>query len=316
MKKIISISRRTDIPAFYGDWFMNRLEDGFAGWENPFNRQKMVTSLAAEDVSAFVFWSKNFRPFLPHLKTIRNMAIPAMFNYTITGLPREFESHVAPADDAVDSLKELSRLYSPEHINWRYDPVVVSDKTDEAFHRKTFLRLAEQLHGQVTRCYISFAARYGKVEKNFRRLHQQQQISVVNPDIARRLSLAGALADIAAAYGIEMYSCSGDYLLVDQRIKKGHCVDGELLAQLYPGCSPAGSRPTRSECGCSASSDIGRYDSCPHGCIYCYANINKERAEQLYRAHDPDSPFLGYTKAESERFLQDKNINQGLTVLP
>jgi hypothetical protein len=304
MKKIISISRRTDIPAFYGDWFMRRMAEGFAGWENPFNRRKIVTSLKTEDVAALVFWSKSFRPFLPHLKTIREHAVPALFNYTITGMPHEFESNVVATDDAVDSLQELSRLYSPEHINWRYDPVILSDRTDEAFHLATFRRLAGQLQGHVTRCYISFVTGYRKVERNFRLLAQEKRITIVAPDYARRVTLAGMLTGIAAGYGIQVHSCCGEYLLVDSRIKKGHCVDGELLKQLYPGCIVGGIRPTRSECGCSDSSDIGCYDTCPHGCVYCYANSNKMQAERRYRIHDPESAFLGYTKAESDHFLQ------------
>ncbi|MDD2850339.1 MAG: DUF1848 domain-containing protein [Desulfuromonadaceae bacterium] len=305
MKKIISISRRTDIPAFYGDWFMHRLESGFAGCENPFSKQKIVTSLKTEDVSALVFWSKNFRPFLRHLKTIKERNIPVLFNYTITGLPRVFECNCVEPEDAIDSLKELSRMYSPEYINWRYDPVIISDVTDEQFHLERFRWLSGQLKGYVTRCLFSFVTRYGKVMRNFRTFRQQYQITVTDPDRAWRTSLAGKLADIAEGHGIRMFSCCGDYLQTEPGILKAHCVDGALLKQLYPDCGVGKEKPVRPECGCTASSDIGRYDTCPHGCIYCYANINKERAIQLISEHDPDSAFLGYAKNEADQFLSE-----------
>lgn len=310
MKRIISISRRTDIPAFYADWFMRRLKAGFACWENPFGGQKIRTSLKPEDVMAFVFWSKNYRPFLPHLKTIMERGFPSIFNYTITGLPHVYECDLIEPEDAIDSLKEISRLYSSEHINWRYDPIVVSNVTDEKFHLERFRWLASQLEGHVTRCYFSFAIMYGKVEKNFRKFGQENRISVLDPDKQWRLSMAGKLADISQEYGIKMYTCCGDYLLADSRIRKAHCVDGEILERLYPDCSKGGEKPTRKECGCTESTDIGRYDTCPHGCIYCYANINKERAVKLNKEHDPDSEFLGYSKAESDAFLKEVIVKQ------
>lgn len=305
MKKIISISRRTDIPAFYGDWLMRRLEAGFVGWVNPYNRRKIITSLAAEDVAAFVLWSKDYRPFLRHFPAIKASGIPTLFHYTITALPDVFEGKVSAADDAVATLQKISALFSPEQLVWRYDPIIITDRCDEAYHRATFSRLAVQLRGATRRCYISFVTRYGKVERQFRRLHHEHDITVITPTAARQVELAGQLAGIAAAHGIELYSCCNDHLLVDPRIKKGHCVDGELLTRLFPDCPINNGKPTRNGCGCAASTDIGSYDSCPHGCIYCYANLDKERAAQSYNRHDPESAFLGYTKEQSERFLQE-----------
>ena len=302
MKRIISVSRRTDIPAFYPDWFMRRVDAGFAGWENPFGGRKILVSLLPEDVMAFVFWSKNYRPFLPHLQTINKLGIPVMFNYTITGLPQIFESNLVKPADAIDSLKELSRVYSSDHINWRYDPIVLSSVTDESYHLETFRRLAESLKGYVKRCYFSFAVRYGKVERNFRKFEYDHQVGFFELEQPRRIALANKLAEIAATCGIKMYSCCGDYL-INSSIYKAHCIDGEILEQLYPHCRKGSKKPTRKECGCTESTDLGKYDTCPHGCIYCYANINKQRAEKLHAAHDPESAFLGYTKSESDRFL-------------
>lgn len=193
MSKIISVSRRTDIPAFYPDWFMNRLAEGFAGWVNPFGGQKYKVSLTHEDVMAFVFWSKNYEPFIEQLKKIRERNIPVMFNYTITGLPNIFECNLVEPEKAIENLKEISRLYSPDHINWRYDPIVVSTVTDESYHLERFRWLAERLTGHVTRCYFSFAIMYGKVERNFKKFEQELQINVVDPEKNQKLSLASKL---------------------------------------------------------------------------------------------------------------------------
>ncbi len=305
MKKIISVSRRTDIPAFYGDWFMKRLEEGFAGWVNPFGGQKYKVSLKREDVMAFVFWSKNYRPFLKHLEIIRENSIPVMFNYTITGLPAVFECNLVEPEDAIESLKVISNSYSPDHVNWRYDPIVVSTVTDENYHLERFRWLAERLTGHVTRCYFSFAIKYGKVERNFKKFEQEQQVKVVDLDEHQKLLLASKLTDIAQEYGIQMYTCCDDYLLADSRIKKAHCIDGEIIERLYPGCHKGSEKPTRKDCGCTESTDIGIYDTCPHGCIYCYANINKERAVKLNSDHQPESAFLGFSKVDSDKFIAE-----------
>lgn len=305
MGKIISASRRTDIPAFYGDWFMRRVEEGFAGWENPFGGQKILTSLRSEDVMAYVFWSKNYQPFMKHLQKVKNTGIPVMFNYTITGLPHIFECNLIEPHKALSNLKELSDIFSPEHVNWRYDPIVISNITDENFHLHNFRSLAENLSGYVTRCYFSFAIMYGKVERNFEKFQNENSVVISAPDNLWRLSLARKLTDIAQEYNIQMYTCCGDYLLADTRIKKAHCVDGDILKKLYQNCADTNERPTRKECGCTESTDIGKYDTCPHGCIYCYANINKERATKLFSTHDHASAFLGYSKNESDRFIEE-----------
>jgi len=305
MSRIISISRRTDIPAFYGSWFQRRLDEGFAGWVNPFGGQRYLVSLKPEDVTALVFWSKNYRPFLPVLEQVRALGYPTVFNYTITGLPQEFESNLVPPKDAIDSLLELSRLYSPDHINWRYDPIVISSMTPPEFHEQRFAELCAQLQGHVKRCTFSFAIQYGKVARNYQLFEKEHSIKFVDPPQSEQIALARRLTDIATAHDIEMHTCCGDYL-VDDRIKKAHCVDGDLISRLfYEGKWKGAKKPTRKECGCTTSTDIGKYNSCPHGCIYCYANRNKEQAIELCNAHDPASAFIGYSKAESDRFVDE-----------
>lgn len=291
--RVVSVSRRTDVPAFYGQWFMRRLEAGHALWQNPFGRQLHRVSLRREDVRAFVFWSRNFRPFLAPLREVKAAGFPCLFNYTITGLPKMFEPAVVGTDDAVDSLRDLSGMFSADHVNWRYDPIVFSDLTGADYHLERFAGLAARLEGAVRRCIVSFVCMYGKVRRNFALLEAREGVRVRDPSAGERRELAGRLAAIAAKHGMSLQVCCGA-AAVNGVVGQAHCVDGEALSRLYFGGQWRGKvRPTRAGCGCTESTDIGCYDSCPHGCIYCYANTNKAGADEVFRLHDPGSEMLG-----------------------
>jgi hypothetical protein len=311
MKRIISVSRRTDIPAFYGDWFMARLEDGFAGVLHPFGGQKYVVSLKPEDVTCLVFWSKNFTPFLENLKTIESMGYKFYFNYTVTGLPGIFEANVHKRS-AIDTLKLLSRTYSPQHINWRFDPIIISSICGRDFLISAFEKLACEFEGFVRRCYFSFVCEYNKVKRNFEQLRSSTGIEIIETSQDFKIDLAEELADIAEHHGIQMFACCGDYLIGD-KIKKAHCIDGSIIESFF---FPKGlgyvEKPTRDQCGCAESTDIGTYDTCPHGCVYCYANANKSRAYEAFARHDKDSAFLGHRKSQSDRWLTEMSSGERL----
>ena len=304
MKRIISVSRRTDIPAFYGDWFMLRLKEGFAGVVNPFGGRKYIVSLKGEDVVCFVFWSKNFSPFLENLKIIDSLGYKFYFNYTVTALPSVFESNVEK-QSAIETLKLLSRTYSPRHINWRFDPVIISSICDRDFYIRAFEDLASELAGYVERCYFSFVTEYNKVRRNFQELEKSKDITITDCSTDFKIELANELAAIAERFGIEMFSCCGDYL-VGEKIRKAHCIDGGIIESLFfPKGLKHRQKPTRNQCGCTESTDIGAYDTCPHGCIYCYANVNKEKALAAAAKHEAESAFLGSNKSESDRWLAE-----------
>ena len=304
MQRIVSVSRRTDVPAFYGDWFMRRVREGFAGVVNPFGGKRYLVSLRPEDVSCFVFWSKDFTPFVDRLETIDRLGYHFYFNYTLTGVPSAFESDV-DKQDALKTLKYLSRRYSPKHVNWRFDPIVLSTVSDGDFYLKAFEKLTAELEGIVERCYFSFVMPYSKVKRNFQELERATGIRVVDGGDDYRIELANRLASFAEAHGIRMYSCCGDSL-VGERIHKAHCIDGALIEQLF---FPAGlsyaAKPTRDGCGCTESVDIGAYDTCPHGCVYCYANANKAVARRACESHDPASAFLGVAKSQSDTWIRE-----------
>jgi hypothetical protein len=293
--RIISVSRRTDVPAFYDDWFMNRLKAGFAEYVNPYSGFKHVVSLSPEHVVCFVFWSKNFEPFINNLKEIKSRGYNSYFHFTINGLPKIFESSVVETSTAIKTLKEIGRMYSSAHVNWRYDPIVISKVTDGDFHLKNYGSLASQLEGYVKRCYFSFPTFYGKVKRNFAIFEKEKGFPILDPDEAFKIELANQLAEIADQHGITMHSCCGDYL-VGGKIEKAHCVDGDVIGRLFfNGNYPYKLKPSRAECGCAESTDIGAYDTCPNGCIYCYATVNQQKARDAYAKHDSTSDFLGHS---------------------
>jgi len=304
MKRIISVSRRTDIPAFYSDWFMRRLKEGFAGVVSPFGGRKYIVSLKPQDVVCFVFWSKNFTTFLENLKIIDDLGYKFYFNYTITGLPPVFEGNVEK-QSAIETLKLLSRTYSPRHINWRFDPIIISSICDRDFYIRSFEKLASEFAGCVERCYFSFVTEYNKVKRNFQELEKSKGITISDCSNDFKIELANELAAVAERFGIEMFSCCGDYL-IGERIKKAHCIDGSIIESLFlPEGLQYTEKPTRKDCGCTESTDIGAYDTCPHGCVYCYANMNKQQARKAFNNHDKQSAFLCYSKSQSDRWLAE-----------
>ncbi|MGE5296190.1 MAG: DUF1848 domain-containing protein [Solirubrobacterales bacterium] len=303
-KRIISVSRRTDVPAFYGRWFMGRVREGFAGVVHPFGGKRYVVSLRPEDVTCFVFWSKDFTPFIEHLETFDRLGYRFYFNYTVTAVPQVFESDVDKAT-ALRTLKLLSRRYSPAHINWRFDPIVLSSLCDGEFYIREFARLASELEGLVERCYFSFVMPYRKVDRNFRQLEQAEDLRIVHAGESERIELAGRLAAVAHEHGMQLHSCCGEHLLCET-IRQAHCIDGSLIERLFYPQGPAwNEKPTRPGCGCTESLDIGTYDTCPHGCVYCYANANKAVARRAFDEHDPASSFLGFSKARSDEWLAE-----------
>lgn len=272
---------------------MGRIRAGYVRWANPFSKAVYKVSLRPEDVTALVFWSKNYAPFLPHLDKLGGYGIPMLFHFTITGLPRAFEPRVPDAADMVTCAHALSERYGADAVLWRYDPIVISSITDRRYHLQRFEELCIALQGAVKRCYFSFTAFYRKVQKNTKALKRESDIICRDLPVNDRIEMANALADIAAGYGIDMLSCCGAYL-VGGKIGKAHCVDAELLRLLFPErIGRLTQLPSRDDCGCCACTDIGAYDTCPHGCVYCYANTMPQIALRNSDAHDPSRDILG-----------------------
>lgn len=285
---IISASRRTDIPAFYMPWLLNRLQAGSVFYPNPFSGQVYSVSLQPEDVHSIVFWSKHYGPLLPHLDELTERGYRFYCHYTITGVPRLLEPSTPLWPTAVEVFRTLAARTSPGHVQWRFDPIVFTPDLDAAFYLDRFRTLATALAGATRRCYFSFATFYGKVKTRL----QRAGIDYLDPPLEEKHALVGAMADVAAEYGMTLYACCQEALVTGQ-VQPAHCVDGDLLAELFPN-RPLVSQlnPTRAGCGCMASRDIGVYDTCPFGCLYCYATQDHPTALSRYRAHQADGELL------------------------
>lgn len=289
---IVSASRRTDIPALYADWLLARLRAGFALVRDPFNARRLKrVDLTPPAALAFVFWTRNAGPLLPRLPELLALAPNCVFQYTITGYPRALEPHAPATSAALAAFRELSRGLGPagpSRVLWRYDPILLCGLLDEAAHVANFTRLADALAGATTRVTVSCVQMYRKTARN---LAKVPEIGVVERDPARLAGLVSRLAEIAASRGVVLRSCATD--LSCAGVEPGACVDGELLSRLFglpvSAGRDAGQRPG---CRCAKSVDIGQYDTCAHGCAYCYATADPARARALRAAHDPESPLL------------------------
>ncbi len=285
---IISASRRTDIPAFYGEWFINRFRAGYVHVRNPFNpRQIRMISLAPKDVDCIVFWTKNPSPLKPILHELDAASVPYYFLFTVTPYGRDIERHVPSIDEALNNFRSLSGSIGPERVHWRYDPIFFTGSIDEKFHICRFEEISKALTGATEKCIISFLHLYRKCR------HNLAKVQPIEMKFSRKVQVARTLADIASKYGISLEWCAPEENTARFGITRGGCVDISLIQKLAGRPVAAGKDPgQRKECGCAKSADIGAYNTCPHGCLYCYANSNCETAERNRRSHDPLYPCL------------------------
>jgi Domain of unknown function (DUF1848) len=288
---IISASYKTDIPTFYGEWFIRRLQAGYCKMVNPYNRQVIRVSLAREDVDGFVFWTKNVSPFLKHLGEVHSRDYPFIIQHTINGYPRELEKAVVNADRSVKHLKRIAETYGAAVCVWRYDTIVISSLTPVDFHLRRFESLAKALEGVTDEVVVSFVHLYTKTLRNMEDAAHEHGFTWTDPLLDEKRSLAKKLVEIASGHGIQLTICSQREYLVEGA-GDARCVDAVRLERVGGQRIRASLRGNRKECGCFASHDIGEYDTCPHGCVYCYAVRNHELAQRRFKQHKPDSDFL------------------------
>jgi len=292
-QQVISVSRRTDVPAWYADWFMNRVRAGFAQYRNPFGGQMHEVSLRPDDVMAFVFWSRNYALLLPYLPELDERGYNSYFHCTLTDYGAPLEPHAPPTEQVIETFHALANRYSPKYMLWRFDPIIFSENMPPEGILERFGRLAGKLKGATERCYISLVDPYQKVQKNVASLIKQGWWGEEPPEVEVIQAFAAQLAAIAQRNGITLHACCETVFSGIDGIQQAHCVDPLLLAQLFPQKFHAlRAAPTREGCGCFASRDIGAYDTCVHGCVYCYANASHAKALARFNAHDPQRPYL------------------------
>jgi hypothetical protein len=302
---IISASYKTDIPAFYGEWFEKRLDAGYCMVANPYNRRQVRrVSLLPEDVDGFVFWTKNLGPFMVKLEWVAELGRPFTVQYTITGYPRELERTVVDADRSVQHVKNVAEKYGPKAAVWRYDPILFSSLTPREYHLQNFENLAGALEGFCDEVVISFAQIYRKTARNLDQAAREFGFTWEDPPGEVKLSLASRLVEMAKAHGMRLSVCSQRKYIVPGA-EAARCVDARRLAEIGGRPIRARLKGNRPDCRCYESTDIGEYDTCPHGCVYCYAVLNRDLALRRYKKHDPEGEFL-FSPGEDAASLQEE----------
>ncbi|WP_037325300.1 DUF1848 domain-containing protein, partial [Anaerovibrio sp. RM50] len=283
---IISASRRTDIPAFYFDWFCQRLKAGYVDVANPFNRKQVSRiSLKPDYVECIVFWTKDPAPMLMGLDELRDYKYYVQVSITPYG--RDVEEKLRDKEDIISTVQELSKRLGRQRIVWRYDPILLNENYTIEGHLEWFKNTLGALSSCVERCVISFIDLYAKAKKN------TQGLNLHELSEEEMNELAAGLSDIAKGSGVTLQTCSEAIELKKYGIGHGACIDGDLVERIAGKTLDVGRAKTqRPLCNCVESFDIGQYDTCIHGCRYCYANASLNRARQGFDNHNSNSSVI------------------------
>lgn len=302
---IISASRRTDIPAFYTKWFIKRLREGLVLVRNPMNfHQVSRIALSPENIECVVFWSKNPTPMLSRLAEIDDLGYRYYFLLTLTPYDKSIEVNVPAVGERITIFQTLADMIGKEKVIWRYDPILFTDRYSAEFHVARFAELSKKLAGFTEKCIVSFVEMYRKCTRNM------HGMGLINQTIEKRMDLVATLQTIAAANNITLQSCAAEIDLQKAGIAPGKCIDDQLIAKITGTAISAGKdKNQRHACGCIESIDIGAYNSCPHGCLYCYANNDRRSVAHNIASHRPDSPLL-YGAIDVDDKITDRSLKR------
>lgn len=284
---IISASRRTDIPRFYSDWFLNRIKDGYVYVRNPMNyHQVSEISLSREVVDCIVFWTKNPSNFLPKLDLLKDYMY--YFQYTITGYEKDIEENLPSKNEVlIPAFIQLSNLLGRERVIWRYDPILFTKKYTPDYHLCTFEAMARRLRGSTDKVIISFLDYYTKTVRNM------NHIETYELSMEELTFFVQKLVMIAHENHMKVETCAEAYDFKEVGVEHGSCIDQKLIEKLLN--NPINVRQDknqRNECGCVESIDIGYYNTCSNGCKYCYANYSEPSVKKNLLDYNVNSPLL------------------------
>ena len=288
---IISASYKTDIPTFYGPWFMERLRAGYCRVVNPYNSKTQTVVLKKDVVDGIVFWTKNVGPMMKYLPEISSMGFPFVIQHTITGYPKALETSVTDSAKAIASVRKIAEQFGHRCVVWRYDPILITNLTSVHWHVANFSRLAAEMSDLTDEVVVSFATFYQKTRRNLERAAEENSFTWSDLDRTQKAKILSEFVRIAASRQIQLTICAQPENLIPGA-KEAHCIDAHRLISL--GGSPIKSRihGNRPGCACAEARDVGEYDTCPHGCVYCYAVRDRDLARRRHREHDPKSEFL------------------------
>ncbi len=281
---IINTGNRTDIPAFYSDWFYNRLQAGSVCVRNPYFPEQVTRYVLNPDVVDFIlFCSKNPEPMLSRIDCLREYN--QLWQISITPYGRDIEPYVPPYRKVIETASKFSGIFGSSAVSWRYDPIFINNRYSLNFHLKTFAEMAALLEGMTSVCIISFVDLYKKTLRNFPGV---REVSLDEQQLLSR-----EIVRIAAEHGMRVKGCAESRDLEAFGVDPSGCVMQKDLEDLTGLKYKIPARKSKREgCNCLLENDIGVYNSCPHGCLYCYANYSREEVRRSYKDHDPESPLL------------------------
>jgi len=285
---IISASRRTDIPTFYSDWFFNRIKEGYVLVRNPINfRQISRIKLTPDVVDGIVLWTKNPGPMIERLDELKDYMY--YFQFTLTSYGKDVEPNLPQKNtDLLDTFKKLSQIVGADRIIWRYDPILLNEKYSYDYHLRAFRKIAEELHRHTRKVTISF------IDTDYKGLKSNiGELRLIDFPLDLQRKLSAGLAIIAHEFGLAIDTCAEKADLSEFGIEKARCIDDRLFSKLLSGTLDVEKdKNQRLECGCISSIDIGMYNTCENGCLYCYANYSKGTVAGNRAKHNPLSPLL------------------------
>ena len=279
---ILNVSGRTDIVAFYSEWFMNRYKEGFVDVRNPFN-PSLISRIYFEDVDAIMFCSKNPLPIIDYLEEIKK---PIIFHITLTGYKRDIEKNVPNKKEIIEGIKKISKIIGIDRVFVRYDPVLINEEYTVEYHIKAFDKLCEKLNGYVKNIIISFIDDYKNVQNNMNILKLK---TIDNNDLER---IGICFSDSAKRHNMMVQTCAEDDNLTEYGFTKNDCLSQRLAFEITGKDYKIGTIRKGTSCNCVETVDIGYYNSCPHMCAYCYANYNEKEVKTNYLNHDKTSSLL------------------------
>jgi hypothetical protein len=297
---ILSVSRRTDIPRFYSDWFFERIKEGFLYVRNPMNsRQISRIDLSPEQVELIVFWTKDPKPMLPHLLELKK--VPCYIQFTLTGYGRDVEPGLPNKQDLIHTFIDFSKVLGPDRMVWRYDPIFINNRYEEEYHLRAFGQIGEQLKGHTKKVVISFLDWYGKTARNMKGVEAEEMTQ------ERMLRISKAMAEIAGSCGMRIEACAEAIDLSQSGVQHGSCIDPVMVENILgASIKQKKDKNQRLECGCLESVEVGAYDTCLMGCKYCYANDSQISVERKTAHYDIHSPLLCGKVEEGDKITDRK----------
>lgn len=286
---IISASRRTDIPSLHTKWFLNRLKEEYVITQNPISKNNFYKiPLNKNIVDIIVFWSKN--PNIDFLKEVRDLWYEFYLHFTITPYDKNIEINIPDKNLLIKNFQTISKLFGKEKIIWRYDPIILNDDFDTHYHINNFKNFADSLNGYTDECIFSFVQIYSKIKNNIKNINDNDKLLLIEN-----------MKEISEKNNIKLKSCSQDFdNITNIRVEKSACIDKERIQKILGySIKEKKDKSQRKLCNCIESIDIGMYNTCTNGCIYCYAN-----SKNILKDYDANNEILS-----DKNLIDNKNIN-------